>query len=58
VRIDVIDDGAGAASESIGSGLGIRGMRERAAAVGGQLEAGPLPGRGFRMHATLPTAGP
>jgi len=31
-------------------------MRERAAPVGGELTAGPLPGGGFRVRATLPTA--
>jgi signal transduction histidine kinase len=40
------------------SGLGIAGMRERAALYGGTLEAGPLPGRGFRVAATLPVEGP
>jgi hypothetical protein len=29
-------------------------MRERAAALGGTLEAGALPGGGFRVHAKLP----
>ena len=37
-------------------GHGIRGMRERAALVGGQLTAGPLPGGGFQVRATLPIA--
>ena len=40
------------------SGHGIRGMRERAASVGGQLTAGPLSGGGFLVKATLPTAAP
>ncbi len=35
---------------------GIRGMRERAASVGGELTAGPLSGGGFQVKATLPTA--
>jgi signal transduction histidine kinase len=35
-------------------GQGILGMRERARALGGSLEAGPRPGGGFRVQATLP----
>ena len=37
-----------------GSGHGILGMRERAAALGGSLEAAPTPDGGFRVHARLP----
>jgi signal transduction histidine kinase len=39
-------------------GHGLRGMRERAASAGGELTAGPLPGGGFRVTATLPAAAP
>ncbi len=39
-------------------GHGIRGMRERAASVGGELTAGPLSGGGFQVKATLPTSAP
>jgi signal transduction histidine kinase len=35
-------------------GHGLDGMRERAASVGGELTAGPLPGGGFQVKATLP----
>jgi signal transduction histidine kinase len=41
-----------------GSGQGILGMRERARALGGSLEAGPRPGGGFRVQATLPVGAP
>ena len=40
------------------SGQGIPGMRERARAIGGSLEAGPRPGGGFRVQASLPVGGP
>ena len=41
---------------SNGSGLGLRGMRERAQAAGGTLEAGPRPDGGWRVRATIPVA--
>jgi signal transduction histidine kinase len=52
--IEVTDDGRAAAGRAPGAGTGIPGMRERALALGGQLDAGPLPGRGFRVRARLP----
>jgi signal transduction histidine kinase len=39
---------------SVGNGTGIDGMRQRAAALGGGLEAGPRPEGGFRVAAWLP----
>jgi signal transduction histidine kinase len=41
----------------IEEGHGIIGMRERAAALGGRLSAGPRQGGGFRVLAELPTPG-
>jgi signal transduction histidine kinase len=37
-----------------GSGLGLPGMRERVAVVGGELEAGPTNDLGWRVRAVLP----
>jgi len=57
VVVQVDDDGRGAADgASAAEGYGITGMRERAAAIGGRLEAGPgpSPGGGFRVRAWLP----
>ena len=57
LTITVTDSGGhGGVGPPDGTGHGIRGMRERAASVGGGLTAGPLPGGGFQVQATLPTA--
>ncbi|MCT9088631.1 sensor histidine kinase [Streptomyces sp. ASQP_92] len=53
----VDDDGPPSGGEAGGSGNGLIGMRERAAALGGSIEAGPLPSGGFRVTARLPLAG-
>jgi signal transduction histidine kinase len=54
VRVEVRDDGRGAAAPADGRGLGLVGMRERATVHGGTLEAGPAPGGGFTVSARLP----
>ncbi|HYT26651.1 MAG TPA: histidine kinase, partial [Actinomycetota bacterium] len=56
VVIEVCDDGRGAAGAPAAGqrGHGLAGMAERAAAVGGRLEAGPRPGGGFRVRSSLP----
>ncbi|MEV6492228.1 sensor histidine kinase [Actinoplanes sp. NPDC051633] len=41
----------------MGDGSGITGMRARAETLGGSLQAGPLPGGGFLVTASLPTSG-
>jgi signal transduction histidine kinase len=58
LTVQVDDDGRGPQARSAaGSGKGIVGMRERVAALGGDLEAGPRPGGGFRIRARLPLDG-
>jgi signal transduction histidine kinase len=52
VTAEVTDDGRGGPAGQ--RGLGLTGMRERAQRCGGQLEAGPLPDRGFRVAVRLP----
>jgi signal transduction histidine kinase len=53
VTIEVTDQGNAEPAPS--DGHGIAGMRERVAALGGQFEAGPRDGQGFRVYACLPT---
>jgi signal transduction histidine kinase len=55
LTVQVEDDGRGPASDmTSGAGKGIAGMRERAAALDGELEAGPRDDGGFRVRARLP----
>jgi signal transduction histidine kinase len=53
VMIDVSDDGSGPSPDS-DPGHGVRGMRERAAALGGSLDVLPSDRGGWRVHARLP----
>jgi len=60
VVIEVSDDGRGTGVPDANGwpeGHGLAGMRERAAAVRGELQAGPRPGHGFQVRAALPTNG-
>lgn len=52
LRID--DEGPATGTDAGGSGNGLAGMRERAAALGGTIEAGTRPDGGFRVRAELP----
>ena len=52
VEIDVSDDGTSATGAP--EGYGLRGMAERAAALGGQVDAGPGTGGGWHVRARLP----
>jgi signal transduction histidine kinase len=56
IELEVRDDGGSATKKSrgAGAGSGLIGMKERAVLLGGELEAGPRPGGGYRVHAQLP----
>ncbi|WP_203983353.1 sensor histidine kinase [Sphaerisporangium rufum] len=53
LAVEVTDDGRGG-PPGPAPGHGLVGMRERALSVGGTFQAGPAPGRGFRVRAVLP----
>lgn len=60
VALQVTDDGQGFDSEAVHShperGLGLRSMRERLAAIGGQLQVESRPGHGTQIEAEVPAA--
>jgi two-component system, NarL family, sensor histidine kinase DesK len=50
--VEIIDDGHGSAAPH---GNGLRGLRERAAAAGGGVDAGPVQPAGWRLRVWVPT---
>jgi signal transduction histidine kinase len=59
ITVQVTDNAPPASSPRFlpASGYGLTGMRERVEALGGTLRAGPGPGPGWSVHATLPAPG-
>lgn len=57
LRLSVTDNGTGTQNGATGSGNGLRGMRERADALGGSVSTGPRDGGGFGVQASLPIGG-
>ncbi len=56
VHVRLRDDGSAAPdgkNEAERAGIGLAGLRDRIAELGGELEAGPVPG-GFALHASVP----
>ncbi|MEU4420857.1 sensor histidine kinase [Actinoplanes sp. NPDC024001] len=58
LTVAVTDDGRGPANGTVTPGVGLSGMRERVAALGGTLHAGHGDGGGFAVRATFPLDGP
>ena len=54
--IEVLDDGQPHTPAVPAGGHGLAGMRERAAALGGSCEVGPVNGAGWRVRAEIPVA--
>ena len=54
IHLAVADDGRGAELSLPTRGLGLIGMRERVAALEGELTLSSRPGKGFELHARIP----
>jgi hypothetical protein len=57
VQVEVVDTGATRPVTAPSGGRGLDGLRERVRLAGGSLTAGPRPGGGFEVTATMPRAG-
>ena len=53
-EVEVLDDGAGAVTGPDSSGNGLAGLRERAVSLDGRIEAGGVPGGGYRLAVSVP----
>ena len=57
LRLVITDNGRGFDTRTENAGIGLIGMRERVAAVGGELAISSTPGAGARLSVTLPLDG-
>lgn len=56
--LEMVDDGLGDTAGASGElGNGLRGLGERVAALGGEMRAQPVKGRGFRLAVRVPVTG-
>jgi two-component system sensor histidine kinase DesK len=53
--VEIVDDGVGGngGPENGGPGTGLAGLRERVAAAGGLVDAGPVQPKGWRLRVSL-----
>jgi signal transduction histidine kinase len=54
VQLRVHDDGKGVADDTVGTGVGLQGIRERAEQLKGSAKYHTAPGKGFTLHVELP----
>jgi two-component system sensor histidine kinase UhpB len=54
IGVTIADDGVGMDTRAPTQGLGLIGMRERVAALAGQLEVASTPGKGLELRARIP----
>jgi signal transduction histidine kinase len=54
LELEIVDDGAGAATAVASGGHGLVGMRERVSLYGGRFDAGRRPSGGFAVRVLLP----
>jgi NarL family two-component system sensor histidine kinase LiaS len=58
IVLEIADNGVGfELDERSEGGLGLRGMKERAASLGGSVEVTTRPGSGTRVRVTVPLSG-
>jgi signal transduction histidine kinase len=56
LAVEIRDDGTGAGTGPPGTGMGLRGMRERVESTAGRFDAAPAPSGGFVVRAVWDAA--
>jgi two-component system sensor histidine kinase DesK len=52
--VEIVDDGSGNGGSPVQPGCGLAGLLERATTEGGHVDAGPIPGGGFKLAVEVP----